>query len=59
MYWIDALGFDPVNPFANFPYALIAIDVVAAHTDTAPQEPCPGPIIGVFNVFLWHFFDVP
>ena len=52
-------GLVPVYPVASFSYALIAIDVVAAQANTAPQDPCPGLMIGLSIVFLWHFFDVP
>ena len=41
-----------MNPLANFLYALMAIDVMAAQADTACQDPCPGPIIGLCIVFL-------
>ena len=52
---MDLLGFVPVNPVASFLYAFMATDVVVAHADTAPLDPCPGPMIGLSGVFLWHF----
>ena len=39
-------------PVASFSYALMAIDVVVAQAETAPLDPCPGPMMGLSMVFL-------